>query len=659
MSQFTLQERTDVPVTPLAGKVTLWIGSDGILRGIDSSGTITIYGPATIEQIQDAIGLALVNSPTITAVYDDPNNQFSFAVVVGAVDHNSLLNFVANKHIDHSAVGISAGTGMTGGGDLTATRTLNLANTAVTAGSYGSSTQVGSFTVDAQGRLTAAGNVAINHDALLNYVANKHVDHSQVSITAGSGLTGGGDLTATRTISMPNVGTAGTYGSATSVPVFTTDGQGRITGVSPTAISLASAAITDFVEAAQDAVGGALLNTASVSFTYNDAGNQISAVVLPAGVDHNALLNYVANRHIDHSAVSVSAGAGLSGGGDLTASRTIAMPNVGTAGTYGDATHFPVITTDAQGRITAVTTQLAASSIWAMTAEGPLWQDTTGLDLLIEQISNDPGQSVFMQQRRSRGTSPGTRTFLQSGDKIGGWGYMVWGGGGYNLSSAVELAAYTTQNHTATNQGTEWRVYTTPDNTASGVLAFTVKNDGILDMASHRISGVADPIDPQDVVTLSYYQANENVWIEEITTGDLTNSSNSTLSNVTELGLGVVAGRKYYIELIIAFRTAAGGTGFGITMGTTNTAVGTIACIANLPSAADGTAALYSGSITALDDLVISTGVQTANTLYICSVKGTFTCTTSGTLVPKFRSEVNGSTVTFAAGSVALYREFA
>jgi hypothetical protein len=68
---------------------------------------------------------------------------------------------------DITGVNITAGTGLSGTVNTTSgqhTQTIDLADTAVTAGSYGSATAIPTFTVDAQGRLTAASTVAISTD---------------------------------------------------------------------------------------------------------------------------------------------------------------------------------------------------------------------------------------------------------------------------------------------------------------------------------------------------------------------------------------------------------------------------------------------------------------------------------------------------------------
>ena len=55
-------------------------------------------------------------------------NMNTNAITGGGAGHDQFSDFVANEHIDHSGVSITAGTHLTGGGDITATRTLDVSD---------------------------------------------------------------------------------------------------------------------------------------------------------------------------------------------------------------------------------------------------------------------------------------------------------------------------------------------------------------------------------------------------------------------------------------------------------------------------------------------------------------------------------------------------
>ena len=93
-------------------KKVITSGSNAILNHLTASGAISSSGIITANSFAGTIGTA----------------------TQGTIDHDSLANFVANEHIDHSAVSVTAGTGLTGGGTIAANRTLNvIGGTGITA----------------------------------------------------------------------------------------------------------------------------------------------------------------------------------------------------------------------------------------------------------------------------------------------------------------------------------------------------------------------------------------------------------------------------------------------------------------------------------------------------------------------------------------------
>lgn len=90
--------------------------------------------------------------------------------------------------------------------------------------------------------------ISVDHDAATNFVADEHIAHSGVSITAGDGLSGGGTIAATRTLTVDAtvLRTTGTFAVSAD---FTITGDWNFSGVSPTIDSVPIATTDDIASA--------------------------------------------------------------------------------------------------------------------------------------------------------------------------------------------------------------------------------------------------------------------------------------------------------------------------------------------------------------------------------------------------------------------------
>ncbi len=222
----------------------------------------------------------------------------------GVLDFTTIVGTTEASII--SAVGADGANGavlMTNGaGDLTFT-TLTAA-------------KISDFTANTRAQISVAGDLAYNSSTGVISFTNDAGDIE--SVTAGTGLTGGG-TTGAVTLDLANTTvTAGSYGAAGTVSTFTVDAQGRLTAASNAAISITASQVSDFTEAAQDAVEGAITAGTGVTKAYNDNANTIS---LSIGQD------VATNAAVTFGSVATGAITLDSGTGELNTSTQLVTVN--------------------------------------------------------------------------------------------------------------------------------------------------------------------------------------------------------------------------------------------------------------------------------------------------------------------------------------------
>ena len=117
-------------------------------------------------------------------------------------------------------------------------------------------------------------NVSITGGSISNVTG---VANAQVNIVAGTGLTGGGNLAANVNLAIANTTvTAGTFGNANTVSVFTVNDQGQLTAASNTAIAIGTAQVTGLGTIATQASSNVNITGGTISNTPIDFQDQLA-----------------------------------------------------------------------------------------------------------------------------------------------------------------------------------------------------------------------------------------------------------------------------------------------------------------------------------------------------------------------------------------------
>ena len=145
-----------------------------------------------------AIGLITYTSP------DSADNSTTYVRVTGKIEENQSGQEGGKYTVEIASHDGELQPGLTiEDGDAEDEVDVTIGNTATSETTIAGTLTIGSTAfVNNSGVIQVATQGTIDHDSLANFIANEHIDHSSVSITAGAGLTGGGTIAATRDIAV-------------------------------------------------------------------------------------------------------------------------------------------------------------------------------------------------------------------------------------------------------------------------------------------------------------------------------------------------------------------------------------------------------------------------------------------------------------------------
>lgn len=388
--QLKWSEVTNTPPSLNVAEPAYSNSSNKLFIGLSDNSVIAIGG----KYYTDIVDAATSSNTGSALVKRGSDGGFSATYVKASLygNANTATALETVRHIN--LTGDATGTASFDG-SANADITVDLTNTGVVAGTYGGSTQIPTFVVDEEGRLTSAGNVAINVSGTLNIIGDTGtdgVDLANDTIT----FVGGDGITTTVYSANSNVKidvdntVVRTTGDQTISGDLSVTGNLIVTG-NTTQINVSQLLVNDpLIYIGEQNYASDIVDLGFVGNYYNGT-NQLHAGFFrkygsntfyaftnysPEPNTTNTIdtsdssflvANLVANitgANVSGLITDIAVSDGGTGAGSFTSGQLIvgngtgplqSLANTGTAGTYGAQNYIPIITTDEYGRVSGVT----------------------------------------------------------------------------------------------------------------------------------------------------------------------------------------------------------------------------------------------------------------------------------------------------------------
>ena len=525
---------------------------------------------------------------------------------------------------------VIAGTGMTGGGQLTSNVTLSiapggvgsteLANSGVTPGTYGNSTDIPVFTVDNTGRVVAATTIPAT---ISGYVPETR------QVIAGTGLTGGGQLTSNVTLAAnlsnltPELGNnAGSAGVSTQIaradhvhPAVDLSDQTQINGILPLDQGGTARSLTPNP--------GAIVWSGADGLYISPAG-AAGQVLVSGGTGAPTWGSAILVSDQNANLVYAGPAAGPAAPTAFRALVTADLPASGaSAGTYGSQSVVPVITINGKGQVTSATN--TTINAVTLTSGSISTAPTNGTDIVNKNYADSIATGInFHQACRLATTAPLPSCTYNNG--VSGVGATLTGTINAALSVDSTLVAATNRVLVKNQVAGEHNGVYVVTQTGNGSTPFILTRATDFDTPGTGVN----QIDAGDFFLITAGSTNANTsWVQQTPLPVIVGTTPIVFSQFGAAGVTYTAGTGLTLAgtvfSITSTAVAAGSYGSASTVGTfTVNAQGQLTAAADAPIAIAGSqitsgtigSAYLTGSYTGITGVgTLTTGTWNATTI--------------------------------------------